>query len=88
MTHGFDRAVIANGRGSLQFLQKLYDTSGQCLECDLRTCSPVEGINKDISFVHNVFAFIKREVSICNLIEFLHFRESIPQLCSSCISQT
>ena len=57
MTHGFDRAVIANGRGSLQFLQKLYDTSGQCLECDLRTCSPVEGINKDISFVHNVFAF-------------------------------
>jgi len=43
MTHGFDRAIIANGRGSLQFLQKLYDTSGQCLECDLRTCNPIEG---------------------------------------------
>ena len=51
MTHGFDRAIIANGRGSLQFLQKLYDTSGQCLECDLRTCNPVEGIIKDISFM-------------------------------------
>ena len=54
MTHGFDRAIIANGRGSLQFLQKLYDTSGQCLECDLRTCNPIEGIIKDISFIHNV----------------------------------
>lgn len=43
MTHGFDRDVIANGRGSLDFLQKLYDTSGQCLECDLRTCTPIEG---------------------------------------------
>ena len=54
MTHGFDRAVIANGRGSLQFLQKLYDTSGQCLECDLRTCNPVEGImclNSDLSLM-------------------------------------
>ena len=38
MTHNFDRDVIANGRGSLQFLQKLYDTGGQCLACGLRKC--------------------------------------------------
>ena len=38
MTHNFDRDVIANGRGSLQFLQKLYDTAGQCLACGLRKC--------------------------------------------------
>ena len=46
MIHGFDRDVIANGRGSLDFLQKLYDTSGQCLECDLRSCNPIEGRTK------------------------------------------
>lgn len=43
MTHGFDRSVIADGRGNLDFLQKLYDTSGKCLECTLRRCDPVEG---------------------------------------------
>ena len=38
MTHNFDRDVIANGRGSLAFLQKLYDTAGKCLSCGLRKC--------------------------------------------------
>ena len=45
-THGFDSDIIANGRGSLDFLKKLYDTSGQCLECDLRTCNPKDGNNQ------------------------------------------
>jgi len=38
MTHNFDQDVIANGRGSLEFLQKFYDTAGQCLSCGLRKC--------------------------------------------------
>jgi hypothetical protein len=40
MTYNFDRDVIANGRGSLDFLQKLYETAGQCLQCGLRRCDP------------------------------------------------
>ena len=32
MTHNFDRDVIANGRGSLEFLQKLYNSAGNCLK--------------------------------------------------------
>jgi len=43
ITHEFDSDIIANGRGSLEFLKRLYDTSGQCLECDLRTCEPKDG---------------------------------------------
>ena len=42
MTHNFDRDVIANGRGSLEFLQKLYDSAGQCLTCGLRRCDVIE----------------------------------------------
>ena len=42
MTHNFDRDVIANGRGSLDFLQKLYDTAGNCLSCGLRRCDETE----------------------------------------------
>ena len=53
MTHGFDRSVIANGRGSLDFLQKLYDTSGQCLRCESYTCSPIQGIYEKINILEN-----------------------------------
>lgn len=42
MTYGFDRSVIANGRGSLDFLQQLYRTSGQCLKCNLMRCEPIQ----------------------------------------------
>jgi hypothetical protein len=38
MTRNFDRDIIANGRGSLEFLQKVYDTAGKCLKCGLRKC--------------------------------------------------
>lgn len=42
MTKNFDTDVIANGRGSLQFLRKLYDTAGQCLSCGLLKCEETE----------------------------------------------
>ena len=43
MLHNFDRDVIANGRGgSLDFLQKLYDTAGKCLQCSIRSCQVTE----------------------------------------------
>jgi len=42
MTKNFDTDVIANGRGSLQFLRKLYDTAGQCLSCGLLKCQETE----------------------------------------------
>ena len=38
MTRNFDRDIIANGRWSLEFLQKVYDTAGKCLKCGLRKC--------------------------------------------------
>ena len=42
MTHNFDKDIIANGRGSLEFLQKLYDSAGQCLNCGLRKCETTD----------------------------------------------
>jgi len=42
MTKDFDTDVIANGRGSLDFLRKLYDTAGQCLSCGLLKCTETE----------------------------------------------
>ena len=42
MTKNFDTDVIANGRGSLEFLRKLYDTAGNCLSCGLLKCTETE----------------------------------------------
>jgi len=42
MTKNFDTDVIANGRGSLDFLRKLYDTAGQCLSCGLLRCEETQ----------------------------------------------
>lgn len=42
MTKNFDTDVIANGRGSLDFLRKLYDTAGKCLSCGLLRCEETQ----------------------------------------------
>lgn len=56
MTYNFDKDVIANGRGSLEFLQMLYDSAGQCLQCGLRKCEPTgtmfSDYAKDALMVH------------------------------------
>lgn len=65
MTRNFDRDIIANGRGSLEFLQKVYDTAGKCLKCGLRKCDIDEttGFHEFArkALIGNVYTFEKEE---------------------------
>merc|ERR1712018_459679 len=60
MTHEFDRDVIANGGGSLQFLQYLWDTAGNCVTCTLRQCDVTQERFHD--FARNALIIHKNEL--------------------------
>ena len=60
MTHEFDRDVIANGGGSLQFLQYLWDTAGNCVTCSLRQCDVTQERFHD--FARNALIIHKNEL--------------------------
>ena len=48
-THNFDRDSLGaiggekRGRGTLAFVDELYDTAGKCLSCGLHSCEVAEG---------------------------------------------
>ena len=71
MTHEFDRDVIANGGGSLQFLQYLWDTAGNCVTCSLRQCDVTQERFHD--FARNALIIHKNELKCSSSGTFFIF---------------